>query len=115
MKLNLVTCAAVIVLASSNVLATEAKPIEVEEVPKPKAEIITEAESKTPKIFEQLDTNKDGKVSQQEAQVSPALVKGFDQIDTDNDGFISVNEFSQLQVEFTETRKYVALAALQAL
>lgn len=115
MKLNLVTCAAVIVMASSNAFATEAKPVEVEEAPKPEAEIITEAKSKTPKIFEQLDTDKDGKVSQQEAQVSPALVKGFNQIDTNNDGFISLDEFSQLQVEVTQTRKYVALAALQAL
>ena len=114
MKLNLVTCAAVIVMASSNVFATEAKPVE-EEAPKSKAEIITEAESKTPRIFAQLDTNQDGKVSQQEAQVSPALVKGFNQIDTNNDGFISLDEFSQLQVEVTQTRKYVALAALQAL
>lgn len=114
MKLNLVACAAVIVMASSNAFATETKPVEVE-APKSKAEIITEAESKTPRIFEQLDTNQDGKVSQQEAQVSPALVKGFDKIDTNQDGFLSLNEFSQLQVEFTQTRKYIALAALQAL
>lgn len=112
MNLNLVACAAVIVMTSSNVFANEAKPVEA---PQSKAEIISESESKTPRIFEQLDKNQDGKVSQQEAQVSPALVKGFEKIDSNKDGFLSLDEFSQLQVEATQARKYVVLAALQAL
>ncbi|MGH1461517.1 MAG: hypothetical protein ACRBB6_05745 [Neptuniibacter sp.] len=113
MKLNLVTCAAVLVLTSSTVFAETAKPTEETTTPQP--EIITETESKTPRIFEQLDKNKDGKVSQQEAQVSPALVKGFEKIDSNKDGFLSLDEFSQLQVEANQTRTYVVLASLHAL
>lgn len=114
MKINLLTCAAVLVLASSPVMAEEA-PTSPEQSVKPQAEIITESEPKSPRIFEQLDKDKDGKVSQQEAQVSPALVKGFDKIDTNKDGFLSSDEFSQLQVEAAQAKTYVVLAALPTL
>lgn len=114
MKLNLITCATVLVLASSPVLAEEtSQPVAEQAQPQP--EIITDSAPKAPRIFEQLDKDKDGKVSQQEAQVSPALVKGFDKIDSDKDGFLSPDEFSQLQVEATQARSYVVLAALPAL
>jgi len=161
MKVTLVACAAVVVMASTNLIAVEAKPAEAalkpkaevitdaevkaevkteakkveetmkseaetvsdteakpsEEAPKPKAEIISDADAdaKTPRIFDQLDKNQDGKVSQQEAQVSPALVKGFEKIDSNNDGFLSLDEFSQLQVEAPKAPTYVVLASLQAL
>ncbi|MCP4595040.1 hypothetical protein [Neptuniibacter sp.] len=76
-----------------------------------------------PRFFDQLDQDKDGKVSPQEAQVSPALVKGFKKIDANNDGFLSVEEFSKLQlerqverkVETTQTKTFIAMASLHTL
>jgi hypothetical protein len=111
MKFNLLTCATVLALASTSALA-ETAPAAVEKISKPEAEVITE--TKTPRIFEQLDADKDGKVSPQEAQVSPALVKGFEKIDTNKDGFLTPDEFSQLQVEASAARTYVVLASLTA-
>lgn len=66
------------------------------------AEVVAQEEQKAPSIFEKLDANKDGKVSPQEAQVSPALVKGFEKIDINKDGFLTPEEFSQLQVETSQ-------------
>lgn len=84
---------------STIAFAEETKPAEAVKDVQPK--VITQEEPKAPSIFEKLDTNKDGKVSPQEAQVSPALVKGFEKIDANKDGFLSADEFSQLQVKAT--------------
>ncbi|PIE25111.1 MAG: calcium-binding protein [Neptuniibacter caesariensis] len=75
-------------------------------------EVIKKEEMKAPSIFEQLDQNKDGKVSIEEAQVSPALVKSFDKIDSNRDGYLSKDEFSQLQVKATTKTTFFALAAM---
>lgn len=113
MKLNLIACAAVVVMTSSNVFAAEAQPAVA--APASKTEIISKDEPKAPQIFEELDKNEDGKVSLQEAQVSPALIKGFEKIDSNKDGFLSLDEFSQLQIGATQARRYVVLAAMKAL
>lgn len=43
--------------------------------------------------FKRADTNKDGKLSRQEAEHFPAVAQRFAQIDTDHDTFISLAEF----------------------
>lgn len=111
MKSTLTTFAAVCVLSSNLVFADEAPAT----APALKQEAVKQETSKASSIFEQLDKNQDGKVSPQEAQVSPALVKGFEQIDTNKDGFLTVDEFAQLQVKATTQRSYTLLAALYTL
>lgn len=110
MKLTTLTLASAITLISTVALAAETATAEAKPAVKP--EIITQESPKAPSIFEKLDQNNDGKVSQQEAQVSPALVKGFDKIDSNKDGFLSKDEFSHLQVEVSPKRTYVVLASL---
>jgi hypothetical protein len=43
--------------------------------------------------FATLDTNKDGKISRQEALAAPDLYDAFDQLDLNHDGFLSPAEF----------------------
>ncbi len=45
--------------------------------------------------FVRADTNKDGKLSREEAEQLPALAQRFEQIDTDGDKFISRAEFDK--------------------
>ena len=113
MKMTAITLASVLALASTSALAAEQAPAEAA-APETKPEVHTAEQPKTPSIFEKLDENKDGKISPQEAQVSPALVKGFDKIDANKDGFLSADEFSQLQVDATPARTFVVLASTQA-
>ncbi|MDP1742826.1 MAG: EF-hand domain-containing protein [Polaromonas sp.] len=47
----------------------------------------------TDAAFARADTNKDGKLSRQEATRLPAVEQGFDQIDTNKDQFVSREEF----------------------
>jgi hypothetical protein len=44
-------------------------------------------------IFDKLDTNHDGKLSQEEAQAVPAVATNFGAADRDHDGTISKEEF----------------------
>jgi EF hand len=44
-------------------------------------------------IFDQLDTNHDGKLSQEEAQAAPAVAQNFAAADRDHDGTVSKEEF----------------------
>ncbi len=46
-----------------------------------------------PVAFATLDTNKDGKISRQEARAAPDLADAFDALDTNHDGFLSPAEF----------------------
>jgi len=50
------------------------------------------------KVFEKLDTDKDGKISKEEVDKAdrPRLKENFSKIDTDNDGFISKEEFKKM-------------------
>lgn len=47
-----------------------------------------------PVIFEDLDTNADGCISKQEANVRPDLVKNFVEIDKDKSGTLCVDEYT---------------------
>lgn len=44
-------------------------------------------------VFTALDTNKDGKISQEEAQRNVAVSQNFAASDKDHDGFLSKDEF----------------------
>jgi hypothetical protein len=44
-------------------------------------------------IFDKLDTNHDGKLSQEEAAVQPTVAMNFASADTDHDGTLSKEEF----------------------
>ncbi len=44
-------------------------------------------------VFSALDTNKDGKVSQAEAQRNTIVSQGFADADRNHDGFLSKDEF----------------------
>jgi hypothetical protein len=43
--------------------------------------------------FHRADTNKDGKLSREEAAVVPAVAARFDELDANKDGFLSLEEF----------------------
>ena len=43
-------------------------------------------------MFAKLDTNKDGKISREEAAAAPRLAEHFDAIDTNHDGFVTPDE-----------------------
>ncbi|APW35888.1 hypothetical protein RD110_00575 [Rhodoferax koreense] len=45
--------------------------------------------------FSRADTNKDGKLSRDEAKLLPAISERFDEIDADRDQFISRSEFEE--------------------
>lgn len=45
-------------------------------------------------VFAALDTNKDGKVSQAEAQRNTLVSRGFADADKNRDGFLSKDEFT---------------------
>ena len=45
--------------------------------------------------MERLDTNKDGKISKDEAK--GPMVQHFDQIDANSDGFVSKEELEQMK------------------
>lgn len=45
-------------------------------------------------IFDSLDTNKDGRISQDEAQANPVVSRSFAKADANGDGAISVDEFT---------------------
>jgi hypothetical protein len=44
-------------------------------------------------IFDKLDTNHDGKLSQEEAQAAPTVATNFAAVDRDHDGTVSKAEF----------------------
>jgi hypothetical protein len=46
-----------------------------------------------PLAFSTLDTNKDGKLSRNEARADPELYAAFDMLDANHDGFLSPQEF----------------------
>jgi Ca2+-binding EF-hand superfamily protein len=45
-------------------------------------------------VFARLDTDKDGKISKDEASKGPRLSKHFDEVDADHDGFVTRAELS---------------------
>lgn len=57
--------------------------------------------------FEQLDADKDGKISVVEAKETAPLMEQFEQLDVNKDGFLTEAEFSLIQTE-TETSAQAA-------
>ena len=51
--------------------------------------------SSASQAFDRADTNKDGKLSPQEAAALPAVGNRFQQLDTDKDGSLSREEFEK--------------------
>lgn len=49
-------------------------------------------------IFEQLDSNQDTFVSQEEAAQLPILAEVWDELDADQDGLLSQTEFMNLEI-----------------
>ena len=49
--------------------------------------------------FEKLDTNHDGKISQEEAQANPELAKQFASLDKNNNGELDQAEFAQFEAQ----------------
>ncbi|MGC1951507.1 MAG: EF-hand domain-containing protein [Gammaproteobacteria bacterium] len=47
--------------------------------------------------FQTLDQDRDGTISQQEAQAHPQLYERWSEVDTDQDGQINRSEFSQFE------------------
>ena len=45
-------------------------------------------------VLARLDTDKDGKISKDEASKGPRLSKHFDEVDTDHDGFVTKAELT---------------------
>jgi Ca2+-binding EF-hand superfamily protein len=44
------------------------------------------------RVMKRLDTNKDGRISRDEAKAGPRIEKHFDRIDADRDGFVAKAE-----------------------
>lgn len=53
--------------------------------------------STTQESFNKLDKNKDGYISQQEAQADKKLTEQWDSVDADTDGKIEMSEFSAFE------------------
>lgn len=49
--------------------------------------------------YSKLDTNGDGKISQQEAQQNPQLAAKFSSLDKNSDNMIEEGEFARFEVE----------------
>jgi Ca2+-binding EF-hand superfamily protein len=57
----------------------------------------TGGQAQSTSSFQNLDANRDGVLSQNEASTDPSLSKQFTQIDKDGNGFISQSEFSAFE------------------
>jgi Ca2+-binding EF-hand superfamily protein len=53
----------------------------------------TAADDATSSIFQQLDTNHDGRISSEEAQASPVVARSFGKADANGDGALTRDEF----------------------
>ncbi|ANO51735.1 EF-hand domain-containing protein [Woeseia oceani] len=59
-------------------------------------------DSKEAKSFSEIDTNKDGVITQTEASVDRELVAHFSNADADQNGFLTPSEFDTLKDEMEE-------------
>jgi hypothetical protein len=80
---------------SLGALAAELLPLTTKllAVNTPAASGTSSATGQTPPIFEQLDYDQDGYISQEEAKRSPEVAARFKELDSDHDGKISKAEF----------------------
>jgi hypothetical protein len=62
--------------------------------PSPSTEPAPSAAPSMLSIFDSLDTNQDGRISQDEAQASPVVSRSFSKADANGDGAISRDEFT---------------------
>ena len=51
------------------------------------------------RAFSQLDTNNDGKISQEEAKKNPNLAIKFDSVDSNHDSAVDEGEFAQFETD----------------
>jgi len=56
-------------------------------------------------VLARLDTDKDGRISKDEASKGPRLSKHFDEVDADHDGFITKAELSTAMAHRAAARK----------
>jgi Ca2+-binding EF-hand superfamily protein len=50
--------------------------------------------------FQDLDKDQDGRLSREEAQVSPRMAEKFDKLDTNQDGFVTREEKSAAKAQW---------------
>jgi Ca2+-binding EF-hand superfamily protein len=58
-----------------------------------KGDIARLAQKQAAEKFDEADKDKDGKISREEAETFPYVLKKFDNMDTSKDGFLSWEEF----------------------
>ena len=58
-----------------------------------KGDIARMAQKQAAEKFDEADKDKDGKISREEAEAFPYVLKKFDSMDTSKDGFLSWEEF----------------------
>jgi len=56
-------------------------------------------------VLARLDTNKDGKISKDEASKGPRLSKHFDEVDTDHDGFVTKAELTAAMAHHAKAKQ----------
>jgi hypothetical protein len=54
--------------------------------------------------FSQLDTNKDGKISQEEAKKNPNLAERFDRADSNHDKALDAGEFARFETDTEQSK-----------
>lgn len=55
--------------------------------------------------FSQLDANKDGKISQEEAKKNASLAKKFESVDSNHDQTLDEGEFARFEMETEQSNK----------
>jgi Ca2+-binding EF-hand superfamily protein len=56
-------------------------------------------------VMARLDTNKDGKISKDEASKGPRLSKHFDDVDADHDGFVTRAELTTAMAHHAKAKQ----------
>jgi Ca2+-binding EF-hand superfamily protein len=54
--------------------------------------------------FSQLDTNQDGKISQEEAKKNANLAKKFNNVDSNHDKAVDIGEFARFETETEQSK-----------